>query len=93
MSLPVGAAAKEVAASPSDVSSGCGYMMASESSDAETVVSDIPLDEDTISEDSLNRTKTELAGNSNINASPGFWPQQQPRSGGLEGHSLTRRLR
>ena len=61
MSLPVGAAATE-AASPSDASS---YMMASESSDAETVVSDIPLDnEDTISEDSLNPV---LAGNQKKN--------------------------
>ena len=82
MSLPVGAAATE-AASPSDASS---YMMASESSDAETVVSDIPLDnEDTISEDSLNPT---LAGNSK----PAFYSLQQPRGSG-GGHELTRRLR
>ena len=81
MSLPVGAAATE-AASPSDASS---YMMASESSDAETVVSDIPLDnEDTISEDSLNPV---LAGNSKWLPQP-----QQPRGSG-GGNELTRRLR
>ena len=93
MSLPIGPSANEAAASPSDVSS---LMAASESSDAETVVSDIPLDVDTssntISEDSLNQNQAELAGNSNFEPSPGLWAPP-PRSGGLEGHSLTRRLR
>ena len=84
MSLPIGEASVKEAASPSDVSS---LMMASESSDAETVVSDIPLDAETpLTEDSLNLNS---AGNSNLNASPGFCPPQ-PRSSGLE---LTRRLR
>ena len=90
LSLPVATFPHEGA---SDVNSSCGFMMTSESSDADTVVSDLPLDAEsgsgTISEDSLSR-KSEKP-----NASPGFWLPTATSASvpGGGGHSLTRRLR
>ena len=75
-----------VASFPREGASDVNIMMTSESSDADTVVSDIPTDAEsgsgTISEDSLKKP----------NASPGFWLPTAARVPG-GGHSLTRRLR